>query len=142
VSALAAIRSQRGFETARRRGLVGANEPTHPALLRAAGLAVQAVDRDLPRVFDIDDATKVKLTDDDVADIGKVRALYDAVSAGLFVMAPSLSCARADVAPSLTEGVTAAAPEGLLVAHDVASSRRKNQRKGSARLRALQQARS
>ena len=79
-----------------------------------------AIDRDLPRVFDIDDATKVKLAGDRVAEIGKGLELYDAVSAGLFVMAPSLCRALEQLPrPSLTEGVAAAAREGLVVAHDV-----------------------
>ena len=48
-----------------------ADQIAAPALLRelcalpaAAGPTVLAVDRDLPRVFDIDDATKVKLAGD------------------------------------------------------------------------------
>ncbi len=46
------------------------------ALPAAAGPTVLAVDRDLPRVFDIDDATKVKLAADRVVEIGKgLRAL-------------------------------------------------------------------
>ena len=47
---------------------------------------VLGVDRDLSRVFDIDDATKVKLAGDRVAEIGKELTSYDAVSAGLFVI--------------------------------------------------------
>ena len=53
--------------------LVMADQIAAPALLRelcalpaAAGPTVLAVDRDLPRVFDIDDATKVKLAGDRV----------------------------------------------------------------------------
>ena len=107
--------------------LLMADQIAAPALLRelcalpaASGPTVLAVDRDLPRVFDIDDATKAKLTGDRVADIGKGLEVYDAVSAGLFVMAPSL-CAVLErlPRPSLTEGVAAAAREGLVVAHDV-----------------------
>ena len=79
-----------------------------------------AIDRDLSRVFDIDDATKVKLAGDRVTDIGKGLTAYDAVSAGLFVMSPSLIDALASLSePSLTEGVAAAAARGLVVAHDV-----------------------
>ena len=107
--------------------LMMADQIAAPALLRelcalpaASGPTVLAVDRDLPRVFDIDDATKVKLTGDRVAEIGKGLELYDAVSAGLFVMAPSL-CRTLEqlLRPSLTEGVAAAAREGLVTAHDV-----------------------
>ena len=85
-----------------------------------AGPTVLAVDRDLARVFDIDDATKVRLGGARVESIGKELTRYDAVSAGLFVMAPSLIGALERLTrPSLTEGVDAAAAEGLVVAHDV-----------------------
>jgi 2-aminoethylphosphonate-pyruvate transaminase len=107
--------------------LVMADQIAAPALVReVGGLAgggdrtVLCVDRDLARVFDIDDATKVKLAGDRVTDIGKGLTAYDAVSAGLFVMSPSLVDALASLpSPSLTEGVAAAAARGLVVAHDV-----------------------
>jgi 2-aminoethylphosphonate-pyruvate transaminase len=107
--------------------LVMADQIAAPALVRelaalpaAAGPTVLAVDRDLPRVFDIDDATKVKLAGDRVSDIGKGLSRYDAISAGLFVMAPSLVAALERLPrPSLTEGVAAAAREGLVEARDV-----------------------
>jgi 2-aminoethylphosphonate-pyruvate transaminase len=96
------------------------------ALPAGGGPTVLCVDKDLPRVFDIDDATKVRLAGEHVADIGKSLASYDAVSAGLFVMAPSLLTAldglvAAGSRPSLTEGVAAAARAGTVVAHDVGS---------------------
>jgi 2-aminoethylphosphonate-pyruvate transaminase len=107
--------------------LLMADQIAAPALVRemcalpaAAGPTVLAVDRDLPRVFDIQDATKVKLFGEKVADIGKGLEAYDAVSAGLFVMAPSLCEALERLPrPSLTEGVAAAARAGLVVARDV-----------------------
>jgi 2-aminoethylphosphonate-pyruvate transaminase len=96
------------------------------ALPAANGPTVLCIDRDLPRVFDIDDATKVALAGDRVTDIGKPLTHYVAVSAGLFVMAPSLIDALDGVMasgrrPSLTEGVAAAAKAGAVVAHDVGS---------------------
>lgn len=93
--------------------------------------SVLAVDHDLSRVFDFDDATKVKLRDGArgekrVDAIGKGLADHNAVSAGLFVMAPSLMACLDDLAkvapPSLTEGVAEAARRGLVVAHDVAGA--------------------
>jgi len=107
--------------------LVMADQIAAPALVRemcalpaAGGPTVLAVDRDLPRVFDIDDATKVKLAGAQVAGIRKGLPAYDAVSAGLFVMAPSLCEALGQLPrPSLTEGVAAATRQGLVVAHDV-----------------------
>jgi 2-aminoethylphosphonate-pyruvate transaminase len=92
---------------------------------------VLAVDHDLSRVFDFDDATKVKLWDHRrhekrVAGIGKDLADHDAVSSSLFVMSPSLVACLDDLAknkdPSLTEGVAEAARRGLVVAHDVAGA--------------------
>lgn len=110
--------------------LVMADQIAAPALLRelvvlpATGdRTVLAVDRDLARVFDIDDATKVKLSGDAVTQIGKGLREYQAVSAGLFVMSPTLIDAleglRVSREPSLTEGVQAAASRGLVTAHDV-----------------------
>jgi 2-aminoethylphosphonate-pyruvate transaminase len=94
-------------------------------------LTVLAVDHDLSRVFDFDDATKVKLWDHKSRDkrvsaIGKDLADHDAVSTGLFVMSPTLVVCLDDLAkskhPSLTEGVAEAARRGLVVAHDVAGA--------------------
>jgi 2-aminoethylphosphonate-pyruvate transaminase len=87
-----------------------------------------AVDRDLSRVFDFDDATKVKLAppngaDRHVVSLGKGLGDHDAVSASMFVMSPSLVQCLADLArsrpPSLTEGVAEAARRGLVTAYDL-----------------------
>src|ERR1700690_929562 len=107
--------------------LVLSDQIAAPALLRelgalpaASGPTVLAVDRDLPRVFDIDDATKVRLAADHVTEIGKGLRAYDAVGTGLYVMAPSLCETLARLSrPSLTEGIAAAARAGLVVGHDV-----------------------
>jgi len=94
-------------------------------------LTVLAVDPDLSRVFDFDDATKVKLWDHKsrdkrVSTIGKNLDDHDAVSTSLFVMSPTLVGCLDDLAkhkdPSLTEGVAEAARRGLVVAHDVAGA--------------------
>jgi choline kinase len=120
--------------------LVMADQIAAPHLMRdmaklpAAGAAtVLAVDRDLSRVFDFDDATKVRLaaaqgseTLCHVTSIGKDLPLHDAVSAGLFVMSPSLIACLDTLAaagpPSLTEGVAEAARRGLVEAYDVAGA--------------------
>jgi len=112
--------------------LVMADQIAAPELVRdlvalpAAGdRSVLCVDRDLARVFDIDDATKVQLSGDRVVQIGKGLREYHAVSAGLFVMSPTLvealdaRQAAGGAPPSLTEGVQTAADRGLVVAHDV-----------------------
>ncbi len=98
---------------------------------RDGELTVLAVDPDLSRVFDFDDATKVKLwahksREKRVSAIGKDLPDHDAVSAGMFVMSPTLVECLEDLAktkePSLTEGVAEAARRGLVVAHDVAGA--------------------
>ena len=107
--------------------LVMADQIAAPGLVRelvaepAAGdRTVLCVDRDLARVFDIDDATKVQLSGDRVVRIAKGLRAYQATSAGLFVMSPSLVDALAGLPePSLTEGVQAAAERGLVIGHDV-----------------------
>jgi 2-aminoethylphosphonate-pyruvate transaminase len=90
---------------------------------------VLAIDRDLSRVFDFDDATKVRLDHPQggrVQAIGKELSEYDATSAGLFVMSPSLCECLANLAlqgdPSLTQGVSEAARRGLVIAQDVAGA--------------------
>jgi 2-aminoethylphosphonate-pyruvate transaminase len=61
-----------------------------------------------------------------VSNIGKGLSDHDAVSVGLFVMAPSLVDCLDGLAqtaePSLTEGVAEAARRGWVVAHDVAGA--------------------
>ncbi|HVR60318.1 MAG TPA: aminotransferase class V-fold PLP-dependent enzyme [Polyangia bacterium] len=126
------VQAARPFIPAHERTLlVMADQIQAPALVRQlcalpagapeGGQTVICVDRDLARVFDIDDATKVHLDDDAVLEIGKELRAYQAVSAGLFVMAPSLLDALDRLPePSLTEGVQAAAARGRVTAHDVA----------------------
>ena len=120
------VQAARAFLTDRTL-LVMADQIAAPALLRdlvtaptPADRTVLCVDRDLARVFDIDDATKVVLSGDFVRAIGKDLTQYQAVSAGLFVMSPTLLEALDGLPePSLTQGVAAAAARGLVIAHDV-----------------------
>jgi 2-aminoethylphosphonate-pyruvate transaminase len=82
--------------------------------------SILCVDRNLARVFDVDDATKLKLRGSDVVAIGKDLVGPDAVSAGLFVMSPTLLEALDRLEePSLTQGVQAAADAGLVSAYDI-----------------------
>jgi len=107
--------------------LVMADQIAAPGLLRdliatpvAGDRTLLCVDRDLARVFDIDDATKVTLAGDSVRAIGKDLRDYQAVSAGLFIMSPSLLAALDSLPePSLTQGVAAAAARGQVQAYDV-----------------------
>jgi 2-aminoethylphosphonate-pyruvate transaminase len=112
--------------------LVMADQVAAPTLLeRFATLAppsdrtVLGIDRDLSRLFDIDDATKVALAAEArgrlrVTHIGKDLTDYEAVSTSLFVMSPTLiACLDALSEPSLTQGVAEAARRGLCDAVDV-----------------------
>jgi 2-aminoethylphosphonate-pyruvate transaminase len=97
------------------------------ALAPPAAMSVLGIDRDLSRVFDIDDATKVETSGAGsgarVVRIGKELRAYEAVSTSLFVMAPALlDCLDALPSPSLTRGVEEAARRGLVEAHDVTGS--------------------
>ncbi|HEY4184329.1 MAG TPA: aminotransferase class V-fold PLP-dependent enzyme [Polyangia bacterium] len=120
------VQAARAFVTERTL-LVMADQIAAPTLVaQLCGISpggdknVLGVDRDLARVFDIDDATKVKLRGPSVVAIGKQLTAADAVSAGLFVMSPTLLRALDEKErPSLTEGVQAAADAGLVEAHDV-----------------------
>jgi 2-aminoethylphosphonate-pyruvate transaminase len=107
--------------------LLMADQIAAPSLVAELALApavgdrtVLCVDRDLARVFDIDDATKVKLRGTRVVAIDKEMAATDAVSVGLFVMSPTLLAALDRLPePSLTRGTQEAADAGLVDAHDV-----------------------
>jgi choline kinase len=52
--------------------------------------ALLAVDRNIDAVFDLDDATKVRLDDDHIVEIGKNLKRYDALDTGMFHCQPSL----------------------------------------------------
>jgi 2-aminoethylphosphonate-pyruvate transaminase len=88
------------------------------------GITLLGIDRDLSRVFDFDDATKVKLAaapdGTRVTAIGKRLREHDAVSTSLFLMSPTLvEALEALQEPALTEGVAEAARRGLVAAHDI-----------------------
>ena len=120
------VQVARGFVTERTL-LVMADQIAAPALVAtlarapaASDRTILCVDRNLARVFDIDDATKVKLRGTDVVAIGKDLGAPDAISAGLFVISPTLLGALDSLTePSLTQGVQAAATAGLVEARDV-----------------------
>src|SRR5258707_2822689 len=54
------------------------------------GEVILAVDHNVDRVFDLDDATKVKCEADHIVDIGKDLARYDALDTGMFLCSPAL----------------------------------------------------
>ena len=70
------------FETATARALV--KQPLAP------GEVILAVDPNIERVFDLDDATKVRREGNHIVDIGKEIACYDALDTGMFLSSPVL----------------------------------------------------
>jgi choline kinase len=93
------------------------------------GACALAVDYDIPRCFDIDDATKVRVGPRGlIADIGKEIPGYDAIDTGVFRIGPELVDelariheARGDC--SLSEGVRALADKGHFYACDAGDAR-------------------
>jgi 1L-myo-inositol 1-phosphate cytidylyltransferase len=51
---------------------------------------ILAVDRKVHTVFDLEDATKVRLDGDHIVDIGKEIAFYDALDTGMFLCGPGI----------------------------------------------------
>jgi len=87
-----------------------------------------AVDRDIERCFDIDDATKVRSHGGKIVEIGKELESYDALDTGVFRITPALirELARFEAATgdcSLSEGVQALARRGDFWAVDVGEVR-------------------
>jgi choline kinase len=66
---------------------------TARALLRqslAEDEVILAIDRKIDRVFDLDDATKVRLEGNRIVDIGKNLRYYNALDTGMFLCQPAL----------------------------------------------------
>lgn len=98
-------------------------------LRRLAGVALGAdacvlgVDRKLERVFDREEATKVKLDGERVLAIGKELAEYDAIDTGVFACTPALFGAlEAGIRNndcSLSDGIRELARRGVMRALDI-----------------------
>jgi choline kinase len=84
---------------------------------------ILAVDHNVDRVFDLDDATKVKCEADHIVDIGKDLARYDALDTGMFLCSPALfhrlESAKEDGNCSLSDGMRQLAREQKLRAFDI-----------------------
>ncbi len=82
-----------------------------------------AVDHKLDTIFDMDDATKVRVEDGRIAEIGKELAEFSAVDTGLFVCPPEvfshLSEAKVNGNCSLSDGVRSMARAGLARVVDI-----------------------
>ena len=81
------------------------------------GACALGVDYDIERCFDLDDATKVRLENGKIADIGKDIADYNCIDTGVFRIGPELvrELERVEKAAgdcSLSDGVRALAGAG------------------------------
>jgi len=93
-----------------------------------AGGAALAVDYDIPRCFDLDDATKVGVEHGLIVRIAKELDAYDALDTGVFRIGPSLVAELSRVAEqngdaSLSDGVQALSRRGVFAAIDVGEVR-------------------
>jgi choline kinase len=85
---------------------------------------VLGVDRDIGNVFDLPDATKVRIIGTRIADIGKIISPFDAVDTGLFCIPPLLGRVLAALeSPQLSDGVRALARAGLAHVTDLTGGR-------------------
>ena len=87
------------------------------------GEVILAVDHNVDRVFDLDDATKVKCEADHIVEIGKDLARYDALDTGMFLCSTTLfhrlESAMKGGNCSLSDGMRQLAREQKLRAFDI-----------------------
>jgi choline kinase len=93
----------------------------------APGSCVLGVDYDIPRCFDLDDATKVRVEGNRIVEISKTLTSYNALDSGVFRVGPSLIEALDDVYRvkgdcSLSDGVRALSQRGEFFASDIGSA--------------------
>ena len=84
---------------------------------------ILGVDYNITRIFDLDDATKVKLDGNHIVDIGKDLLHYDALDTGMFLCSPALferlEAAKKDGNCSLSDGMRQLGRERKLKGFDV-----------------------
>jgi len=84
---------------------------------------VLAIDTKLDRIFDLDDATKVRFEGNHVVEIGKHLSRYNALDTGMFLCSPALfSClesAKKNGDCSLSDGMRKLAQQRKLRAFDI-----------------------
>ena len=84
---------------------------------------ILAVDRNLGSIFDLDDATKVRLQEDRIVEIGKYLRTYNALDTGMFLCRPALfgwlEKAAANGNCSLSDGLRLMAAEGKFRGFDI-----------------------
>jgi 1L-myo-inositol 1-phosphate cytidylyltransferase len=103
---------------------------TARALLRqslAADEVILGVDYNIDRIFDLEDATKVKVQGNEIVGIGKDLLRYDALDTGMFLCSPTLfqrlESAKRNGNCSLSDGMRQLAQERKLKAFDVGDGR-------------------
>ncbi|HSN99373.1 MAG TPA: NTP transferase domain-containing protein [Candidatus Nanopelagicales bacterium] len=92
------------------------------------GASALAIDHDIERCFDLDDATKVRVEHGRIVDIGKEIAAYDALDTGVFRIGPELldelACLFAKHGDcSLSDGVRALSARGMFHVCDAGDAR-------------------
>jgi len=99
---------------------------TAQALLRqpiADDEVILAVDSKIDRVFDLDDATKVRCEENQIIEIGKDLSRYNALDTGMFLCSPALfsrlESARKNGDCSLSDGMRELTKDGNLSAFDI-----------------------
>jgi choline kinase len=99
---------------------------TAKALMRqplAEDEVILAVDTELDRIFDLDDATKVRCEGNHVVEIGKHLAPYNALDTGMFLCSPALFSCLESVKEngdcSLSDGMRKMTQRGKLRAFDI-----------------------
>jgi 1L-myo-inositol 1-phosphate cytidylyltransferase len=106
-------------------------EPETARLLMAQPLApgevILAVDPKIGRVFDLEDATKVRRQGDFIVDIGKEIPTYDALDTGMFLCSRALfgklDASMTNGNCSLSDGMRQLAREGSLRALEIGEGR-------------------
>ena len=84
---------------------------------------ILAVDRNIGAIFDIDDATKVRLEQDRIVEIGKMLRNYNALDTGMFLSSEALfgwlEKAAVNGNCSLSDGLRLMAAEGKFKGFDI-----------------------
>jgi choline kinase len=84
---------------------------------------ILAVDRNIDSVFDLDDATKVRIERGRILEIGKCLRTYNALDTGMFLCSPELfrwlEQAAANGSCSLSDGLRLMAAGGMFKGHDI-----------------------
>jgi choline kinase len=88
---------------------------------------ILGVDYHIERIFDLQDATKVRLQDTHILEIGKELDHYQALDTGMFLCSPALfdrlAAAKKNGDCSLSDGMRGLAREGKLKGFDIGEGR-------------------